>query len=307
MADKILSAISELRPLWHGEGWQDGIDGIISRYADAAIYRNPAAGIAKLHKELIRAVAKEYFPLARRRGMISAKPILEKLGGESLAKRGSKIRGKVLGYLNRYSKADLQSFQAALETETGALSGRIKSAFADAYRDGRARAGLISDLVAADKKELAGVRAARAKTRDAATKLADAESSGNAAAIATAEKAMVAVKVGAKATVSFLARLELAVEARTRDTMRREAQRAQTAAFQEAGFNGEYVWVSVNGPGACPDCIDLHGTARKLSDWNGQMPGDGQTVCGAACMCQLVPADYRTKGNIDKPVELRTG
>lgn len=49
------------------------------------------------------------------------------------------------------------------------------------------------------------------------------------------------------------------------------------------------MWVTVNGDQACPDCMGRHGMIFLADAWEGDEPGDGNTVCGGNCKCSLVP------------------
>ena len=111
-------------------------------------------------------------------------------------------------------------------------------------------------------------------------------------------------KGNARARTSFLARFENKVQGHVRDNIRREAQEAQVAVFRQAGFR-VFTWISVNGVESCPTCQARHGETRTWQEWRGDAPGDGTTLCGESCQCQLIPETY-FKGNpsLAEPVNL---
>ena len=48
------------------------------------------------------------------------------------------------------------------------------------------------------------------------------------------------------------------------------------------------MWIAAGG-NSCPSCLDRHHTVRRMDLWEGDMPRDGNTVCGGACCCVVVP------------------
>lgn len=76
----------------------------------------------------------------------------------------------------------------------------------------------------------------------------------------------------------------------TLDAARREAQeRAQAEYFKAAKPNEQWQWITVSTK-PCPDCQARAGSVGTLDFWKKMgTPGTGRTVCGHACLCQIVP------------------
>jgi hypothetical protein len=296
VANQIISAVRILRRVNEGADYPSRLTDLIRRYVSAAFYADPRDRLPDLARVIVREMSKGILPDAQQAGFESARPILKALG------RSGGLSDAARRAMKRYSAANLQAFKAQLEAEVGSLSGNVQAAFAKAYRDGTSRADLIGKLLEADKAELESIAKARRRVSAAAKQMAAAE--GDAEAVKAARKELAAAKRSTRAVTGFVARFENAVQAEARDTVRRQAQRGQFAAFQSQKF-GTFTWVSVNGEQACPDCSNLHGKTKTATDWRGRMPGDGQTVCGDSCMCQLVPASYAA-GNpsLEKPLTL---
>jgi len=301
VADRILQSVAIERELIEGAAQQSELHRAIAKFARSALYRKPEATLDRARKDIVRVVRK-YLAEADRVGIRSAQPVLDGLG---ITERGSVLRGPVLDDFRRYKRRNLRAFAAQLRKETGGLSGDIEARFLEAARDGQARKGLVDQLVAADKKAVAELDAAYKAQAQAAEELKNAERAAARAGKRSQSKAKRRVREARKAVRkarakvsgarSFLANFEKAVQRDAVDVVRREAQNAQFSAYRQAGFR-EFSWVAVNGTDACPDCSRLHGTKKKASEWKGRGPGQGQTVCGASCMCCLVPLEY-TIGN----------
>lgn len=316
MADFILAAAARQRPVIEGGKQTGELNRIIRKFVGATLYRDTARVTAQLRHELTKALAKKYLPYARAVGRSSASPILAAIP-DRLIDKSSATRRAAMQYLKRYQKANLLAFRAELAKELGTLSGEVEAAFARGYRDGVARKQIIADLVSADRAELKQLAKVRKEIAKASEAVRAAEAKAAKAGKRTVRKArrkvrearkeLTKAKAKIRTTKSFYARFETNVQAHARDTIRREAQRAQEAAFREQGFTGTstYIWVAVNGSDACPQCSSLHGASKKLSDWAGSKPGDGQTYCGSACMCQLIPDAYKEGAPIpDQPLRM---
>lgn len=314
MADKILAAVAVQRELIEGEGVQQSLGELISRFASGQLYRRPEPHLDKLRRQIMRQLTQEYLPLAQRVGRESARPLLDALGGDRMVQRGLAKRGRIFEQFRTYHRNNLRVLQAELQRELGTLSGDVKAAFARAHRDGVARKQLIDDLVQADRgelKRLADVRKEIAKTRGnlkvAESKAAKASKRKLRRArreVRGARKQLTKAKAKVGTAKTFYARFETRVQGHVRDAVRREAQRAQHFAFKRAGYT-EFTWVAVNGTDACPSCEFRHGFTQTEHEWGRDgMPGDGATYCKAACMCQLVPKPY-TEGNpsLAKPLD----
>ena len=71
---------------------------------------------------------------------------------------------------------------------------------------------------------------------------------------------------------------------------RREAQSKSFDEYrQTADQNEEWEWITISAK-PCPDCIERGGKVLSLDDWKAiGTPGDGRTICGSYCMCELIP------------------
>lgn len=71
---------------------------------------------------------------------------------------------------------------------------------------------------------------------------------------------------------------------------RREAQASAMEGYMEIAKPGEeWEWIAVSSR-PCPDCQQRAGKVLPLSRWEDMgLPGQGRTVCGVYCQCQLGP------------------
>ncbi|MCK4625073.1 MAG: hypothetical protein KAV00_07170 [Phycisphaerae bacterium] len=300
MADRILHSVAIKRDLVEGGRHATELQRLIAKFATASLYTHQKHTMDRLLKQILRKVAKDYYPLAVKVGHKAAMPILEGIGPEFLAK-GSVLRGKVLKQLSKKSRVNLLVLRQELQAAAGELKGATQVAFAKAYQNGVARRQLIKDLVAADKESLAAIADARAKVDVASGRYARAEKalSKRPRSVRLRQRAIDArknlrrAKANAGRRRDFLSRFETKVQGHVRDGMRRQAGDAQQAAYKQAGFgdNAVYTWVTVNGDDTCPDCSARHGEQHKRKDWPYE-PRDGSTVCGGSCQCDLTPAAY---------------
>ena len=301
MPDQIRVAVAITRPVVDGVEIQSHLQAMIAKYARAALYTHTAAQVEALRKQIVQAMAKQYLPYAQAIGKASAEPVLKALGGSELVAKGNKIRGAILQGLKQHHRGNLMAFRAELVREAGQLSGDVEVAFAKALRDGRAHKQLVTDLLTADRAEMKAIAEARKQVEAAAETLGKKEAALARAgkrtrprrlrAVREARKKLGAAKRAARARESFLARFENRVQGAARDAVRREAQRAQTDTYRQAGYSA-FTWISVNGSDSCPTCQSRHGETRTWAAWRGDGPGDGSTECGDSCQCQLVPDDY---------------
>lgn len=74
------------------------------------------------------------------------------------------------------------------------------------------------------------------------------------------------------------------------DAARREAQQRAMMEYRKLAKPGElYKWVTVSSS-PCPDCILRAGVVLSWAQWQEKgMPGDGRTICGFSCNCQIMP------------------
>lgn len=71
---------------------------------------------------------------------------------------------------------------------------------------------------------------------------------------------------------------------------RREGQEQALEEYKiVAGPGDDWQWITVSS-NPCPDCQARAGKVLTLTEWEGLgLPGEGQTICGVNCMCQLIP------------------
>ena len=301
MADKIYASIARRRDLIEGRKMQGDLHNLISRYAQARLYRETGKIVEDMGRRIVRLMAREYFPYAQAVGKAAASPILEAMGGRSLLEKGSTFRGRVLSQFKAYSRKNLLAFRAQLAKELGTLGGEVEAAFAEGFRDGKARKRIIQDLVESHRDELKRLKIVREEIGEATGKLRAAEGRLGRASkrkavrvrkeVRKARAGLTKAKGKIRTTKDFYARFETRVQGHARDAIRREAEAAQTSAFHQAGF-ARLAWVAVNGSDACPSCSARHGRVYTEAQARADGPGKGGTYCGDACMCLLVPESY---------------
>ena len=77
-----------------------------------------------------------------------------------------------------------------------------------------------------------------------------------------------------------------------RDGLGMAGQMGSFKEYQEQGIQN-FVWITVNGRGACPDCQDRGGTKGTMEYFMGiGEPRSGWSICGHHCNCQLEPDGY---------------
>ena len=299
MADRILQAVAIQRELTEGVDTAMTLHKLIAKYATASLYTKPTLTTNRLKREVMRLLAERFLPLARKTGAKSAAPILAGLG-----KGVTPAHGVLAKELSRATKANQAKFLVQLERDIDWQNATTRIAFIDARTNGVKRSSLIRDIVKADKSALEGIGdaitmrdMAADELKAAEAKLAKSPKSAEARRAAReARTKLTKTKRAAQTRIPFLPTLESSIRANARNSIRREAYKAQEVAFRAAGYGVQvvYQWIAVNGSAACPDCEGRHGDTRKLSAWSGDGPGAGGTVCGSACMCQLVPEEYST-------------
>lgn len=318
--NEVMRMIAIRRPLIEGAGADDEILKVVSKYAHATLYTHAASQLPKIKRDLIRLLAKELIPHAQMVGKEATGPILRALQGKAFTQRGNRLRAGILENAKLYTRRNLAGLEAVIEREVGTLGGDIKAAFIRAQRDGVARKTLIQNLVDADRSEMTRLRQVANDIRSARADLTKAERAAVTASrrqqrrvareVRQARDALRKAKAAAAPgrSKTFLARLETAVRGEVRDSIRREAERAQFNYFGQALGDGKvkYTWVTVNGADACPDCGVRHGQVRTKAEWlRTAHPGDGQTVCGQSCQCNLVPEAYAAgRPGLEEPLRV---
>jgi hypothetical protein len=96
--------------------------------------------------------------------------------------------------------------------------------------------------------------------------------------------------------VGITAQFEKASEKMAVAAARREAQSKSFDEYrQEAGADEEWEWITISGK-PCPDCIERGGKVLPLDRWQDLgLPGDGRTICGSYCMCELIPVSISSE------------
>ncbi len=288
----VKASVKEMTNIVGATNMSRDLNDVILRFAQASLYRNTTQHMELLRREIVHQMAIKHFPAAQAAGRRSALPILDALGGRSLVERGATWRGPALQSFKKFHRSNMAVLQADLFNDVGTVNAEVRVAFARAARDGQAKNVLIDQLVKADRAELRQIRKVRTGIRQATREVATAEATGNRTTIRVAKKELSRQKARLRNVTSFYARFETQVQGQARDVIRSEAQRAQFASFQSAGFVGDFTWISVNGSDSCPTCMDRHGETRSRAEWRGDAPGDGTTLCLESCMCQLIPAEF---------------
>jgi len=76
----------------------------------------------------------------------------------------------------------------------------------------------------------------------------------------------------------------------TVDAKRREQSAREIDEYlKESKFNEQFVWITVSKK-PCPDCRLRAGKILPYDRWVKRgLPGTGRTICGASCLCKIVP------------------
>jgi len=325
--DQIRKAVTILRPYLAGTEWRGRLDRLIGAYATGHLFSVERASrglfrTTKRHREhgkkLLAAITDELvkrdLPEAWQAGAKSAEPILRGMVGrtgklETLADvgRAMQLTGAVAKNARRDLAAIRHAFAAELKASGKMLSGEVEAAFAAGMRGHQTRRQLADDLLASEQAARKQLSKAYREVRSTGQALQQAERTGTDAEIKEARKAYQAANRKPGQVKTLLARFETRVQGHARDAIRQAAQASQTARFREMKFKVA-TWTAVNGSGSCPSCDHLHGTTKPFDDWWGNGPGDGGTLCGASCMCILVPEEYAaTRQGLDKPVRMDGG
>ena len=135
-----------------------------------------------------------------------------------------------------YTQRNVAGLEAVIERELGAMKGNIKVAFIEAQRDGVARKDLIARMVKADRDEMRRLREVAKEIKEARVNLAAAERAQAKAArrwqrtarrkVREARETLIKAKAKKRTAKTFFARFETSIEGKTRDAIRREAERA---------------------------------------------------------------------------------
>ena len=175
MPDRIRQGVAAMRTLFGRGSYRDELQALIARYARASFYTKPEPVLRRLQRQIVRVLARKYFPQARQVGIESARPVAEALQGRRLTDRELRLRGQIRRRLELESRLNLRAFEAALEAEVESMPPQIRAAFLRARRDGLARRQLIRDLVQADQAELQSLAQAYKRLDAAEERLARAE------------------------------------------------------------------------------------------------------------------------------------
>ena len=298
MAKQIVAAVRLKRKVLEGVNMQSDVLDILTAYTRQVMFTRPGPETTRMRNELIRLMRAKYFPIAEESGHKSAVPVLDKIGGEAAVESASPITGTPARVFSAYRTNNTRWFAEEVNAGTSALSSELRAEIARASRDGIAQAQMRTDVINSYKAELKAIKAKRKILRAANIDVANAEATGDLKAIKAAKKEVAKAKAATRRVSTAMGRLENKVQGAARDAVRRETQQAQFASYRQAGYH-TFTWVAVGGSLACPDCDALHNDTRSVREWQGQMPGDGHTVCLDSCICELVPDQFIDK---EKPI-----
>ena len=297
MANRILHSVARVKLATEGIAYGDTLHDLVSQYATAALYRDPDR-LAHLTTRIARLASREFFAEANRLGASTADDLLSTIGrhaSESGARRAAISR------LRRDTAKNLANLGDGLKSAGLRLRGDTLSELRKARMGGETRRAVMRRLAKADRDDLKSWKqyqtehkaAVRAET-EAIERLSKRKGAKGVEDVKAAQKEQARVRRNMLARRSFLARFENATAREITDTFRVQTRIAQDARFREMGYgsNALMTWVTVNGVGTCPDCSPMHGEMKKNSDWDGERPGSGWTVCGLSCQCMLVPESY---------------
>ncbi len=242
----------------------DVIYKLIGRNFYRASPKRRQAQVRSLEREVIRLFKKEYLPEAVEIGRRSAKRFIKSMGGGVLASPVN--RARIRKQFKTNIKAQYEVFRYKIRREARHKLAEVETFFMEGEALGRTKKDISAQLMEMHGRERKAVAKAQA-----------------------AGKSLRSVK-------TFAARFDTAVKGVIRDTFRRSAQQAEFAEYKENGYGANgFVWITANGGKSCPDCNAFHGVLMGEKEWVTH-PGDGATVCGAACQCTLEPAEY-VQGN----------
>lgn len=303
MANRILHSVARVGAAIERVTYGDEMHDLISQYAHASLYRDPAK-LPHLIKRISRLAARDYFQRADKLGVQAADDIMSAIGrhtSESAARRMA-----VSKFRQRTAK-NLANLTDGLQAAGLHLRADTKAALRQARLGGEDRRQIMLRLAKADRADMASwkqyqkehraaVKAETQATERLSKRPGDTKAIGE---VEAAKKEQSRVRRNMLGRRSFLARFENATQREMTDTFRVQTRLAQDARFREMGYtdNALFTWVTVSGDGTCPDCSEMHGVTRKHGEFGGTEPGTGWSVCGASCKCILVPEAY----SVDNP------
>ena len=302
MADRILHSVARMNRVVEQVVTGDTIHDLISQYATAALYNDPEK-LPTLAKKIMAKARTQFIPLANSSGIRSADELLVGIERKVIAGQERRLSAMAKSRLRTETEKNLANLSDGLKSAQLELRASTVSELRRARFGQESRRQVMDRITKADKADLESWskyqtehRTAVKAEAQALDRLSKAKTPRDAdlVAVKEAQDAQKAARRRMLARRSFLARFENATARELTDTMRVQTRLAQDARFRELGYDAtaRMTWITVNGAGTCPDCSPMHGVTKTNAEWDGSRPGSGWTVCGASCMCGLVPVAY---------------
>ncbi len=301
MADRILKAVARTNYVAERVVVGDTLHDLIRRFATQSIYGDPAQ-MDKLTARILNKARTQMIPLANQAGVRNADDLMvgiQKRVGEGEARL---LKARAASKLRGGTNKNMLNLKDGLKAAQGNFREETRLELRRARFGVENRKQIERRLAKADRADLGswekfqGEHRQAVRDENAALKKLSTEPENKKAAAdvkaAQAEQKKAFQRMRRRR--SFLARFENATAREMKDAVRMQTRIAQDARFRELGFtdNAQMQWITVNGADTCPDCTPMHGVTKASSEWAGQEPGSGWTVCEQSCMCSLVPVEY---------------
>jgi hypothetical protein len=274
MADLVLKLADRHFNFWQKLKGKNELDDMIGQFIGVTFYRSDSKKrkkmVQRLERQIFAHYKNKYVAEAIDMGTRTAEIFIERMENRGITGGllNKEVRKAILKRHNLTINQQIQAFKFAMRRESTHKLAEVESFFLEGGALNRTKKDMVKQLNDIHDREQQAIKKARAKGKSP------------------------------RSVTSFAARFNVAVKGLARDSFRRVAQQASFNAYQREGFGSNgWVWITLNGPGACPDCTPRHGVLGTESFWSAEgFPGDGTTVCGASCVCELVPAEY-VQGN----------
>ncbi len=248
---------------------------IAAKFVEAILY-NPdpthrVSTINRLKDELIEHVTTEVFPQAQRIGTTNARDILNKLPPPRNPLTPREIQLSLFEGKTRVEQR-LRIIRSTIDASGSTLDARLTRFWLEPAEGGAKqkveRLREIHNRLDGKRKtyetNIKKFNAGEIKSRPASPKL------------------------------DFMPAFTDEVKKETRTQARRAGTDAETAIFKNQGHKN-FVWVTVNGSVACPDCHKRQNVLLTMPEWERVgRPGSGLTICGDSCFCMLLPEGVTT-------------